>query len=346
MIRQFLNFATAGFLAIACTSSKVVDRKIYDQLDNGLYAYLETDKGAMLIRFYDRQAPITVANFIGLAEGKISNEFVAPGRHFYDGLTFHRVIKDFMIQGGDPKGDGSGGPGYEFPNEIDQSLKHDKKGVISMANAGPDTNGSQFFITQKATPWLDGKYSIFAETVHGFEVIDRLASLKTDTADKPLEKAHLQKVSILRKGKEYKDYDPAKIFYEKMDSIKNAQQTLIDRQKEMNARASEIADGLKYVILKKGSGAAIKSGDQIAVHYTLWLEDGKKIDSSLDRNEPFTLTVGSGQVIKGWDKVLEQLNRGDKAYAILPSHWAYGAQGAGGLIPPNATLYFEMEVSE
>jgi len=168
-----------------------------------LHAHFTTSEGSFTVRLFDEQAPKTVANFVGLAEG--SKEFVDPKtgqkatRPFYNGLVFHRVIDGFMIQGGDPLGTGTGGPGYKFGDEFHPSLRHDKAGILSMANAGPGTNGSQFFITLAATPWLDNRHSVFGEVVEGMDVIEKIGSTPTSKpGDRPLKPIVVESVEIRR----------------------------------------------------------------------------------------------------------------------------------------------------
>jgi peptidyl-prolyl cis-trans isomerase A (cyclophilin A) len=168
----------------------------------GTYAIFETSQGNVVCRLFEKEAPQTVANFVGLAEG--TKEFADPKtsqktkRPFYDGLTFHRVIPDFMIQGGCPFGTGTGGPGYKFADEFHPSLRHSGPGRLSMANAGPNTNGSQFFITVAATPWLDKRHTIFGEVVEGQEVADKISKLPRDSNDRPRTPVILQHVRIER----------------------------------------------------------------------------------------------------------------------------------------------------
>jgi peptidyl-prolyl cis-trans isomerase A (cyclophilin A) len=168
----------------------------------GTYAILETSQGSIVCRLFEKEAPQTVANFVGLAEG--TKEFTDPRsgqkakRPFFDGLVFHRVIPDFMIQGGCPLGTGTGGPGYRFGDEFQPSLRHDKAGKLSMANSGPGTNGSQFFVTVAPTPWLDGKHSIFGEIVEGQDVADKISKLPRDGSDRPRTAVTLQHVKIER----------------------------------------------------------------------------------------------------------------------------------------------------
>src|SRR5690606_14737608 len=187
MFKKNLLIAMAAFSLSSCTpiyKKMNVEKETYEGLKDGLYANFQTSKGNMIVKFEDQKSPVTVANFVGLAEGKIENKSKTKGVPFYDGTIFHRVIKDFMIQGGDPQGTGMGDPGYKFEDEKND-LQHTGKGILSMANSGPNTNGSQFFITEIATPWLDGKHTVFGEVVNGEEVIDAIANVEKGPQDKP-----------------------------------------------------------------------------------------------------------------------------------------------------------------
>ena len=304
---------------------------------NSIHANIETTKGNILLNLEFEKTPMTVANFIGLAEGTIKNDSKPLGTPYYNGIVFHRVIADFMVQGGDPTGTGSGGPGYSFPDEIDPSLSHSKSGILSMANSGPGTNGSQFFITHKETPWLDGKHTVFGNVIEGQEVVSAI-----EQGDSMLN------VEIIRTGEKAESFDAAKIFTAQLEVIKNEELIKTEKlQKEIEKLAegaTSTPSGLKYIIITQGDGEKPAKEDMVSVHYTGYLMDGTKFDSSVDRNAPIEFNLGVGKVIKGWDEGISLLNVGTKAKFIIPPELAYGSRGAGGVIPPNATLIFEVEL--
>ena len=294
----------------------------------GMYAKIKTTKGDILIQLEYEKTPLTVANFIGLAEGKIKNNKKAIGEPYYNGLKFHRVIADFMIQGGCPDGNGMGGPGYQFPDEIHPDLKHSGPGILSMANAGPGTNGSQFFITHKETPWLDGKHTVFGSVVEGQDIVNAIA--QDDL---------INEVIIERKGAKANNFDAAKIFTSELKKLEKEAEIKSENAKkaieELKKGTTVTKSGLAYKITKKGSGPKAEAGKTVSVHYTGKLTDGTKFDSSYDRNQPIDFPLGEGRVIKGWDEGIALLNVGSKATFIIPPDLAYGARGAGGVIPPN-----------
>lgn len=356
--------------------------------EQGIFAEIETSKGKIVLQLEYQKTPITVANFISLAEG--TNASVADeklkGKPFYNGLKFHRVIADFMIQGGDPQGNGSGGPGYAFKDEIVAELKHNRPGILSMANSGPKTNGSQFFITHKDTPWLDGKHTVFGNVVTGQDVVN---AIKQDDV--------INKVTIVRKGADAKKFDAAKTFADYMankagEDAKEAamaaeaqkKQAEIEAQKkaeynakyasvinakakylaETKASATETASGVRFKILQAGSGKKPTEGSNVFIHYAGYLEDGSLFDSSyenvnkefgkFDENrakqngyQPFPFPYGKKEgLIPGFLEGMSMMNLGDKAYIYIPSKLGYGERGAGNVIPPNANIIFEIEMLE
>ena len=306
---------------------------------DSMQAELTTSKGKIIIELEYKKTPMTVANFVGLAEGKIANNAKAPGEPFYDGIKFHRVIPDFMIQGGDPQGTGRGGPGYNFPDEFHPDLKHSGPGILSMANSGPATNGSQFFITHKETPWLDGKHTVFGRVVSGQDVVDAIE--QNDI---------IKSVKIIRTGVSASNFDASNVFKEKKEyyqSVENEKKKAQEEEmKKLTEGATKTPSGLQYVITQKGDGPKPKQGQTVSVHYAGYLTNGQKFDSSFDRNQPIEFPIGTGRVIKGWDEGIMLLNVGTRAKLIIPSDLGYGARGAGGVIPPNATLIFDVELLE
>jgi len=353
----------------------------------GMFADIETNKGKITVRLEFKKTPVTVANFVSLAEGK--NPIVKEelkGKPYYDGLKFHRVIKDFMCQGGDPQGTGAGDPGYKFKDEIDPTLKHSKGGILSMANAGPGTNGSQFFITHKETPWLDGKHTVFGEVTQGMDVVNKIE-----------QNDQIIKMTIIRKGKEAKKFDAVKVFADyyahkaeddkklaEAEAEKAKKQAELDAAKDkeynekygaviqakkaefekLKATATKTASGLQYVITKKGSDKKPAAGAQVQIGYAGYFENGKMFDASFEdvakaygKHDPmraqqggysgFPFTYGNKSgLIPGFIEGLENMNSGDRAVIFIPSALAYGQKGAGGIIPPNTDLIFELEMTE
>ncbi|MEX0274555.1 MAG: peptidylprolyl isomerase [Flavobacteriaceae bacterium] len=306
-------------------------------MQDGIYAKFYTGKGEITVKLTHDKTPGTVGNFVALAEGKQQNSSKKEGEPYYDGLKFHRVIPDFMIQGGCPQGTGTGSPGYKFDDEFHPDLRHDGPGILSMANAGPGTNGSQFFITHVATPWLDGKHTVFGHVESGQEVVDAIA-----------QGDQIERMEILRVGEEAQQWDAAVAFEsfkssgeERLAAARAAQEAQME---EMAAGFGKTPSGLRYQILQKGDGAKAEKGQRVSVHYKGSLLDGQVFDSSYDRNEPIAFQLGVGQVIPGWDEGIGLLQVGDKARFVIPSDLAYGSAGAGGVIPPNAPLVVDVEL--
>jgi peptidylprolyl isomerase len=306
-------------------------------MENGLYAHFNTSKGKITVQLTYDKTPGTVGNFVGLAEGKIKNNAKDLGTPYYDGLVFHRVIDNFMIQGGDPKGNGTGGPGYQFDDEIHSELKHYRAGVLSMANAGPGTNGSQFFITHNATPWLDGKHTVFGYVVEGQEVVDAIEM-----------KDGLNSIEIERVGEEAKAFDAAKSFEtfnaSKAEREAAAKAEAARKLDEISKGFQETPSGLRYQIINEGTGPKPNNGQTVSVHYKGSLADGTVFDSSYKRKQPIEFPVGAGHVIEGWDEGLLLLNQGTKAQFVIPPHLAYGDREVGGVIPANSILIFDLEL--
>ncbi|PHQ58979.1 MAG: peptidylprolyl isomerase [Maribacter sp.] len=308
-------------------------------MQDGIYAKFNTSKGEILVRLTYDKTPGTVGNFVALAEGSMENSVKPKGERYYDGLKFHRVIADFMIQGGCPQGTGTGDAGYKFDDEFHPELSHDGPGVLSMANSGPGTNGSQFFITHIATPWLDNKHTVFGKLETGSDIVDVIA--QDDVIDS---------LEIIRVGDAAKNWDSLEAF----NSFKGSKEKRLAEENAKQAAAlDEVAagfeqtdSGLRYKIIQKGKGAKAEKGQQVSVHYEGSLLNGQVFDSSYKRKEPIDFKLGVGQVIPGWDEGISLMQVGDKARFIIPSNLAYGSAGAGGAIPPDATLLFDVELME
>ena len=308
-------------------------------MKDGLYAVLKTRKGDITLELEYRKTPMTVCNFVGLATGVLNME--NPGKPFYDGLTFHRVIDNFMIQGGCPKGNGTGGPGYRFPDEFDDSLRHTGPGVLSMANAGPGTNGSQFFITHVETPWLDGKHTVFGHVVEGQNVVNKIK-----------QSDRIEKVEIVRAGAEAEAFDVSKESFtkyvreaeEKASKAREAaNREILDEIKARFPEAVKMPSGLMYVVDRPGEGGASPAfGARVTVHYEGKLLNGKVFDSSYLRKAPATFKIG--EVIEGWNEALVTMTKNEKRTLIIPPELGYGEYGYPGVIPPNAYLIFEVEL--
>lgn len=308
-------------------------------LTDGLYAVLHTTKGDITLLLEHEKTPMTVANFVGLAEGTLN----INGKHarYYDNLTFHRVIENFMIQGGCPKGTGTGGPGYTFPDEFDENLKHTGPGMLSMANAGPGTNGSQFFITHVATPWLDGKHSVFGHVVEGQDVVNSIAQ-----GDK------IKNVEILRKGESANAFEVTREIFtkyvveveERNKKKQGLEQAKLDAElKNRFPDATITPSGLRYVVKKAGDGKKNPAyGQEVTVHYTGSLLDGRVFDSSVRRGSPAQFAIG--EVIEGWNEALMTMSAGEQRTLIIPPELGYGTMGYPGVIPPNAYLIFDVEL--
>ncbi len=306
-------------------------------MENGIYAKFTTSRGEIVVNLEFEKTPGTVGNFIALAEGHLENSAKPQGTPYYNGLKFHRVISDFMIQGGCPQGTGTGNPGYQFDDEFHPDLKHDRPGILSMANAGPGTNGSQFFITHVETPWLDNKHTVFGHVIEGQEIVD--AVQQGDT---------LNSLEIIRKGTTAEKFNAIEAFrtFEGARAAREMaeRQAQEDALNEASAGFQKTESGLRYQIIQEGKGQKATKGAMVSVHYKGQLLDGSVFDSSYKRKQPIDFALGVGQVIAGWDEGIQLLKVGDKARFVIPSDLAYGSRGAGGVIPPNAPLIFDVEL--
>ncbi|MGA1225711.1 MAG: peptidylprolyl isomerase [Tamlana sp.] len=358
-------------LVISLTSCKTQ----YPDLEDGIYAEFITNKGTMVAKLEIEKTPITVANFVSLAEGNntmVDNKY--KDKKYYDGTIFHRVMDGFIIQGGDPTGTGFGNPGYKFNDEFHPDLKHDKPGILSMANPGLNSNGSQFFITEVANPSLDNVHTVFGELIIGLNIQDSISNVPVDKKYKPLKDVVLKELNIIRKGKVAKQFDAPTVFKnhfaeverlvkenaEKAEAITKSSREKFDTQE---AKATVLESGLKYFITEKGTGEKLKQGDKALTHYAVYFEDGKLLETSkleiaealdavnekrkkADRYQPINVEITpDAPVVAGLKEGIKQLSVGDKATVFIPYHLAYGEYGIRG-IPGKTNLVFEVEIIE
>ena len=359
-----------AFLFLSLSLAFASCQNKYPDLEKGVYAEFVTNKGTFVAKLYDEQTPLTVSNFIALAEGSQDMvDSIYKGKPFYDGLVFHRIIKDFMIQGGDPKGDGTGSPGYRFPDEFVDSLKFEKKGLLAMANSGPATNGSQFFVTLKETPWLNGRHTIFGEVVIGQEIVDSLGTVPTTKpGDKPIDTVILQKVSIMNTAN-------SKIasFKAAMEELESAKKEKLERKakiglevatalNELKGKAESLPSGVQMYFTEQGNGPKPPEGSKILMNYAGYLANGILFDSNIREKEekfdminpekeakggydPAPSEYGpNARLIPGFREALLTMKVGDKATVFIPAQLAWGPTGAGDLIPPNSDVIFELEL--
>lgn len=353
------------FVFTACKSSKHAD------LGDGIYANIQTTNGDIIVQLHHKATPVTVANFVSLAEGK--SPFVTDSlkkKKFYDGLIFHRVMKDFMIQGGDPLGTGRGNPGYKFKDEFVDSLTHSGKGILSMANSGPKTNGSQFFITHKATAWLNGKHTVFGKVVKGIQVVDSIANVEVVAGNKPVENVVMNKVEIIRNGKEAKKFDAVQIMSDYFEEEKattaafeKMKSDLITEFKDQEAKTELTDSGLMILRTKDGNGEQPKIGQNVLVSYAGYLmKDGMLFDTSdpelaekygiLNPGRRDQGKYGPTQMLyspeaplaPGFKEGLLTMKVGDKARLFIPPHLGYGDRNYGP-IPGGSTLVFDLEIT-
>lgn len=363
------------FLAITLAVTGCKDKN-YKELGDGIFAELQTTKGDIIVKLHYDKTPVTVANFVSLAEG--TNTFVTDSlkkKKYYDGVIFHRVIKDFMIQAGDPTGTGQFGPGYKFDDEIVDSLVHDKAGILSMANAGPGTNGSQFFITHKETPFLNGRHTVFGEVVKGLDVVDSIANVETSKnpqiQDRPIEDVVITHVEIIKNGSDAKKFDANQVmtdYFEEVDERERKRKKIVEELlkefETQKAEATETGSGLKYIYLNRDEDAVKPNeGQTVLVNYAGYLAStGELFDTSVlevaqkygkvnkqkqaqNGYAPVPMQLSKdAQLIHGFKEGLFLLNAGDKVRLFIPSHLGYGPTGAGGVIPPNADLVFDLEI--
>ncbi len=361
-------------LTSSCAGSK------YPSLEDGVYAEFVTNKGTMVAKLFLEKTPVTVSNFVALAEGNhpmVDSSY--KGKPYYNGIIFHRVINKFMIQGGDPTGTGTGSPGYRFVDEFDDTLKHDKSGILSMANSGPGTNGSQFFITEVPTPHLNNKHSIFGELVLGLDIQDSISNVKVAAASKPVEDVVILELNIIRKGFDARKFDAAKTWNSELklaeekeakrkedarlkleEKARIAKETFIKENENLKGDIKHLPTGLALIFIKKSKAAKPKSTESVLVNYSGYFEDGRLFDTSVkevaEKNgkynpnrqggyNPFKMIYNeTATLVPGFREAMLNMVPGDKTRVFVPSHLAYGSQGFGSIIPPDTNLVLDLEI--
>jgi len=390
MKKLFLLLSVITITTTSCNNTKVQELvssissvlpgNQYEDLGEGLFAEFNTNLGTIVVKLSYKRTPITVANFVALAEGIHPDvDSIHKGLRFYDGLIFHRVMNNFMIQGGDPEGTGRGGPGYSFPDEFDETLMHDKPGVLSMANSGPATNGSQFFITETPTPHLNNKHSVFGEVVLGLEIQDSISNVETGVGDRPISDVIIKKLNIIKRGDDANKFDAVNVWNVELTKLveknrlqeEEKEKARIENQakgkdkaisflptlNKYKSKSSKYKSGLRTFYITKGTGAKPKQGDNVNLYYELYDTNANLIDSNSKECEEGYGRYDSekelrgrynampmqlspdAQIITGFKEAVGTMRVGDKIYAYLPSNIGYGVQGSG-IIKPNQDLIF------
>ena len=367
MKKVYLLVLTVTLALSACKSSQYAD------LGDGVFADIQTNKGDIIVKLEYEKTPVTVANFVSLANG--TNTFVNEkfkGKKFYDGLIFHRVMKNFMIQGGDHLGQGTGNPGYKFKDEFNDSLVHDKAGILSMANGGPGTNGSQFFITHVPYPSLNGRHTVFGEVVKGLDVVDSIANVKVSAGNnRPVDTVTMKSVIVIQNGKAAKNFDANQVMEDyfaeeeaKIAAFTKMKAEVASEFLAQKAKATELPSGLRILSINKGTGAQPKIEQKVMVSYAGYTMTGSLFDSNYEEvarkfnkyderrklgrgYEPTPMDYSpEASLIQGFREGLLSMKVGDKIRVFIPSHLGYGQQGnPRANIPPNADLVFDIEVT-
>ena len=319
-MKKFLSIflLACAVLSSGCAQSKEKAMEAIKGKD-GLFAIISTTKGDIVVELYYKDTPLTVTNFVGLAEGTLD---AAKGKKFYDGLKFHRVINDFMIQGGDPEGTGRGGPGYRFPDEPVAGLIFDKPGKLAMANAGPGTNGSQFFITHVPTDWLNYRHTIFGEVVTGQDVVN-----KTEQEDV------IKSVTIIRQGAEAEKFKATQADFDRLvpQAQKQASEFVDPALKQMTADCEKTSNGIYFKVISKGSGKKVGLGKKVSVDYKGYAVNGVIFDATKkfhpQGHDPLEFVTGAGNMIKGFDQMVAEMEIGETRKIVIPPGLAYGPRG-------------------